>query len=413
MLTAKQKTDLRKLLGPLIQEALKDGLAPAIQSEIVKMQDGGNRPGPGSYTQRILNGHDDRGRGRRQEMPESARVFARLGLCALMGAGDKGSELEMARTLDIESYYKSAQSAGSAEGGGLLLIDEMANDVIELLQPFSVVRQIGARLVSIPRGALRTPKITSGVASAYVAEGAKIPSSQMKFGQISLSAKKLASLVVLTNELGQFAGDIDQILLDDMLSSIGKTEDIAFLFGTGTENEPRGITEWAVSANVFNATQSGGTATLTEVQADLQKVERLLLSADVPMRSPVWIMSPRSRLFLRDLRDTQDRGVFGDEMRQSRTINGVPYFTTNNVPNDLGGGTNESKVILVDASEVVIGDVPQISVDRSNDATVKIDGVDTNLFEHDMSAIRLRMWNDLILRHDVSAAVIEAVKWGA
>ena len=152
---------------------------------------------------------------------------------------------------------------------------------------------------------------------------------------------------------------------------------------------------------------------MTEVQADLQKVERLLLSADVPMRTPTWIMSPRSRLFLRDLRDTQDRGVFGDEMRQSRTINGIPYFTTNNVPNDLGSGTNESKVILVDASEIVIGDVPQVSVDRSKDATVKIDGVDTNLFEHDMSAIRLRMWNDLILRHDVSAAVIEAVKWGA
>jgi HK97 family phage major capsid protein len=314
--------------------------------------------------------------------------------------------------LDIESHYKDAQSAGSAEGGGLLIIDDVAGDVIELLKPFSVVRQIGARSVSIPRGSLRTPKITSGVSSGYVAEGAAIPSSQMKFGQISLSAKKLASLVVLTNELGQFANDIDAILLDDMLASIGTTEDVAFLFGSGTENEPRGIVTWAVDDNVFNATQAGAKATLSEVQADLAKVENLLLSADVPMREPVWIMSPRSRLFLRDLRDTQDRGVFGDEMRQSRTINGMPYFPSNNVPNDLGGG-DESKVILVDASEVVIGDVPQVSVDRSKDATVKIDGTDTNLFEHDMSAIRLRMWNDLILRHDVSAAVLEAVKWGA
>ena len=407
MLTAKQKADLHKLFVPLVQASLKEGLAPAIREEIRKMTDDGHNP---SYTRRILDGHSQPRPG---EMSEAARVFARLGLCALMGSGDHGSELEMARTLDIESYYKSAQSAGSAAGGGLLIIDEMANDVIELLQPFSVVRQIGARLVAIPRGALRTPKITSGVASAYVAEGAKIPSSRMKVGQISLSAKKLASLVVLTNELGQFAGDIDQILLDDMLASIGKTEDKAFLFGLGVENEPRGIVDWAIDANVFDATQAGAKATLTEVQADLQKVEQLLLSADVPMRTPVWIMSPRSRLFLRDLRDTQDRGVFGDEMRQSKTINGISYFTTNNVPNNLGGGTNESKVILVDASEVVIGDVPQVSVDRSKDATVTIDGAETNLFERDMSAIRLRMWNDLILRHDVSAAVLEAVKWGA
>ena len=100
-------------------------------------------------------------------------------------------------------------------------------------------------------------------------------------------------------------------------------------------------------------------------------------------------------------------------MRESRTINGIPFFTTNNIPNDLGGGSNESKVILVDASEVIIGDVPQVSIDRTNAATVKIDGVDTHLFERDMAAIRLRQWNDLILRHDVAAAIIEAVKWGS
>lgn len=410
MLTAKQKADLRKLLGPLIQEALKAGLAPAIQSEIQRMQVGGRNP---SYTQQILNGHDGRGRRRQQEMPEAARVFARLGLCALMGGGDRGSELEMSRTLDIESHYKAAQSAGSAEGGGLLILDEMAADVIELLRPFSVVRQIGPRFVPIPRGALRTPKITSGVSSAYVGEGKAIPSSQMKVGQISLQARKLATLVVLTSELGVFAIDVDAILLDDMLASIGQTEDQAFLFGNGTENEPRGITDWAVDTNVFNATQAGAAATLSEVRGDLRQAEDLLLSADVPMRSPVWIMSPRSRLFLRDLRDTQDKGVFGDEMRQSRTVNGIPFFQTNNIPNNLGGGSDESKVILVDASEVVIGDVPQVSVDRTNAATVKIDGVDTHLFERDMAAIRLRQWNDLILRHDVSAAVIEAVRWGA
>ena len=412
MLTAKQKADLRRLLVPLIESSLKAGLGPAIRSEIGRMRDEG--PGPGSYTQTILsNRHDDRVRGRQQEMPEAARVFARLGLCALTGGGDQTRELEMARTLDIESHYKAAQSAGSAEGGGLLILDEMAADVIELLSPFSVVRQIGPRLVPIPRGTLRTPKITSGVSSAYVGEGKSIPSSQMKVGAISLVAHKLATLVVLTSELGKFAVDVDAILLDDMLASIGTAEDKAFLFGSGTESEPRGITDWAIDANVFNATQAGGSATLTEVQADLRKAEELLLSADVPMRSPVWIMSPRSRLFLRDLRDTEDRGVFGTEMRQSGTINGRRFFETNNIPNNLGGGSNESKVILVDATEVVIGDVPQVSVDRTSSATVKIDGVDTNLFERDMSAIRLRLWNDLILRHDVSAAIIEAIRWGA
>ena len=118
-------------------------------------------------------------------MSEAARVFARLGLVAGLSAGDPSQEMSLAKTLDIEAQYKAAQSAGSAEGGGLLLLDDMASEIIELLQPYSVVRQIGPRLITIPRGAMRTPKVTSGVSSAYVAEGAAIPSSQIKVGQIT------------------------------------------------------------------------------------------------------------------------------------------------------------------------------------------------------------------------------------
>ncbi len=401
-----QRAQLRKILQPMIQ----NGLQSAVEEEVEKLA---REASPTSYVSQVFSGRGGHVGKQRQELPEAARVFARLGLLAGLSSGDHSQEIELARTLDVESFYKQAQSAGSAEGGGLLIIDDMASEIIELLRPFSVVRRIGARSVGIPRGTLRTPKITAGVSSAYVAEGKAIPSSKIKVGQISLQARKLATLVAFTNELRTFAGDVDSILLDDMLASIGQTEDVAFLFGSGSENEPKGITNWTIAANKFDAAQAGGTATLTEVQGDLRKSEELLLSADVPMRNPVWLMSPRSRLFLRDLRDTQDKGVFGDEMRESRTINGIPFFQTNNIANNLGGGADESLVILVDASEVVIGDVEALGIDRSDSAVIKIDGTDTSLFESDMSAVRLRMWNDLILRHDVSAAVLEAVKWGA
>ena len=418
MLTAKQKVDLRKLLGPLLHEALEEGLAPAIQEEIGKMSRMPEMPdGSGrlhSYTDQILSGRGDgHVRGRRHELSEAAKVFARLGLVAGLSSGNQSQEMELARVLDVESQYKAAQSAGSAESGGLLIVDDLADEIIGLLRPFSVVRQINPRLVGIPRGTLRTPKITSGVSSGYVGEGKAIPAGKITVGQISLVARKLATLVVFTNELRTFAGDIDSILLDDMLASIGTTEDLAFLFGSGTENEPRGITNWVTIDNVFDATQAGAKATLTEVQDDLRAAEELLLSADVPMLNPVWLMSPRSRLFLRDLRDTQDEGVFGNEMRQSGTINGRRFFETNNIPNNLGSGTDESLVILVEPSEIIIGDVEMLGIDRSDSATVLLDGVATSLFESDMSAIRVRQFNDLVMRHDVSASIIEVVKWGA
>ena len=294
----------------------------------------------------------------------------------------------------------------------------MADDLIALLRPFSVCRRIGAIEVPIPKGTMRTPRIDVGVSSGYVGEGEAIPTSELKTGSVILIARKLATLVVLSNELSTFTADggafnADQIIVNDMLASMGQTEDIAFLFGSGSEAEPLGITLQIAAAHSFDVTQAGADATLLEVRADLRKAEELMLSADVPMQKPTWIMSPSSRLYLRDLRDTQDKGVFGDEMRQTRTINGLPFQQTNNIANNLGGGSNESSVILVDAAQVMIGDVNQVSVDRSSQATVKIDGADVNLFETDRSAIRVRQWNDIRLRHDVSAVLVEAVKWGA
>ncbi len=159
-----QREKLRNLIEPLIQ----NGLQAAVEEEVGKLA---REVSPTSYTAQILNSRDSHNRGQRRALPEAARVFARLGLVAGLSSGDHSQEIELARTLDVESFYKQAQSAGSAEGGGLLIIDDMAGDIIELLRPFSVVRQIGARSVGIPRGTLRTPRITAGVSSAYVGEG--------------------------------------------------------------------------------------------------------------------------------------------------------------------------------------------------------------------------------------------------
>lgn len=90
-----------------------------------------------------------------------------------------------------------------------------------------------------------------------------------------------------------------------------------------------------------------------------------------------------------------------------------PFFESNNIPNNLGGGSNESLIIVCDASEVLVGDVNGVQIDRSTEARVKVNGVDTSLFETDRFAIRVRRWNDLRLKHDVSAAVLEKVTWGS
>ncbi|HUF72685.1 MAG TPA: phage major capsid protein [Gammaproteobacteria bacterium] len=410
-LTKRQREQLLAIMRPLITDTVQSAVSREIEQQHRSAESTG-------YLGKILGARDPGQQVRSKELPYAARVFARLGLIQAASQGDRSTAFELAQTLDVSDEYKKAMSAGSAEGGGLLIADDMADDLIELLRPFSVMRRIGAIEVPIPKGTKRTPRIDTGTVSGYVGEGEAIPTSDMKTGAVVLVARKCATLVVFSNELSTFTLDervfnADQIIVNDMLAAMGQAEDVAFLLGSGSEAEPLGIVLQTAPANKFDATQAGASATLTEVQGDLRKAEQALLSANVPMLRPVWIMSPRSRLFLRDIRDTDDRGVFGAEMAASKTINGIPYFETNNVPNNLGSGDDESFIILVDAAQVMLGDVQQVSVDRSNQATVKIDGVDTNLFSTDRSAIRVRQFNDIRLRHSVGAAVIEAVKWGA
>lgn len=407
-LTQRQREQVLAILKPLIDEEIKNWTGPQIKEELRRLV----ATQPGSYTERILAG----GRSpRKSELPPAARVFARLGLIQAASQGDRSTALDLARALDVEGEYKSALSAGSAEGGGLLLVDDPADEVIELLRPMSVMRQIGARTVPIPRGMKSTPRIDVGVTSGYVAEGEAIPTSELKTGAVILTAKKLATLVVFTNELLQFgtgvdlAVNVDQIVLDDMLASIGETEDTKFLFGSGSQAEPLGVTNQVAAANKFDA---NATVNVANVVEDLSKAITVLRTANVKFRRPAWIFSGRTEVFLQTLLNANGQFVFRQEVENGKLLR-WPFFATENIPNDLGAGSDESLIILVDASEVMLGDVSQVSVDRSAQATVKIDGQDVNLFETDRSAIRVRTWNDLRLRHDVGAAVIEKVKWGA
>lgn len=409
-LSKHQLGELRSMIQPIIDETIADSVREAIEQAIK----GEMRSGPASYIDKVLGQHISAGARRAKELPHAAKVFARLGLIAATYQGDRALALDMAKVLDIEGEYKSAMSAGSGVGGGFLLADDMADDIIELLRPYSVMRRIGAIEVPIPRGTMRTPRIDVGVSSGYVAEGRAIPASALKTGQVVLVGRKLATLVVLSNELSTFSADVgvfnaDQVILNDMLASMGQVEDDKFLRGSGAQAEPLGIVNQVASTNKFNA---NATINVANVVADLGKAITKLRTANVKFVRPVWIFSGRTEVFLQTLLDSNNNFVFRSEIENGRLLR-WPFHSTENIPSNLGAGTDESLIILADASEIMLGDVNGISVDRSDSATVKIDGVDTNLFETDRRAIRVRRWNDIQLRHEVGIAVIEQVKWGA
>lgn len=293
--------------------------------------------------------------------------------------------------------------------GGALVQESYAREVIELLRARSVIRKLSPVVVQLVNGNFTMPKLTGGARATYVGEAKQITKTQETVGQLKLSEKKLAALVPVSNDLLMNASpDASLLVRDDLIAAMATKEDAAFLRDDGTEFTPKGIRHWAVAANV---SASNGT-TLAQVRQDIRELIQALQGANVRMLRPAWIMAPRAKNFMMwDLVTANDTLPFHDELAQGR-LNGWPVGVTNNVPTNLGAGT-DSELYLVDMADVVIGDAMTLQIALSQEASYT-DGSNTrHAFERDETVVRAISKHDIGMRHDESIAVKTGLGYGA
>ena len=401
--------EIREMVKQAVSDALKD--VPVLQ-----------KPPTRRWLQPLFDGD--------VEVPKSSDVLVRgidtrgLALARYVRAlaaakGDPSGAAALVKSWldktksELDEYISKALSETSFEGGGALVPDQFVADLIPLLRDRAVVRAMGATVLPMNSGSMTLPRQTAGATAYYVGELQNVMPSQPAFGQIQLSAKKLRALVPVSNDLLRDAAlNADMIVRDDMVTVMALREDLAFLRGDGTQNQPRGIRYSVNSGHVFARTKAGATVTLDEVTADLARCVRLLEEASIPMIRPGWIMTPRTKWFLMTLRDGNGNLVFAPEMRQG-TLMGFPFRATSQIPNTLGAGTNESEIYFGDFAQFVIGENTQLLIDvwpggAYFDGTQVVSGIST-----DQTVIAATARHDCALRHDKAFAIITAVDWGA
>jgi HK97 family phage major capsid protein len=327
--------------------------------------------------------------------------------------GDNVKAAQLAKKWGNE-VVAAALSESVFEEGGAVVYPEFANELVELLYAATVVRSLGATSVPMSNGTFSIPFMASGSTASYVGENKNIGVTAPSLGMLTLTAKKLAAIVPISNDLlrdNSIAAD--RFVLNDLVMQMSLREDLAFIRGDGTQNTPKGLRYWADSTHVFAATQAGSAATLAEVTSDTAKMVRLLEEANLPMRKVGWIMTPRVKWFLMSLLSTTGNFVFRDEMLRG-TFMTFPYKTTTQVPNNLGTGSNESELYLADFNEVLIGENMNISVDVSNGAAY-YDGTSVvSGFSADQTVARTIARHDLgCRRKGLEVAVLTTCKWGA
>lgn len=313
---------------------------------------------------------------------------------------------------DLAEMAVKAMSATNAAAGGFLVPVQFSNEVIEFLRARTVVRKTngGPRIMPMPNGTMKLPKVTGGTQAAYVGEVQNMAKTEAQTGQVTLTFKKLAALVPFSNDLLRYSSpQADAIIRDDVVRAIMVKEDATFLRSQGTAGQPTGFRFLAPSANVLAATAG---QTLANVISDLGKLIVQLLNNNVPLTRPAWYFAPRTWNFLMTVQNSNGFYVFREEMMKGQ-LWGWPFGFTTSVPINLTdqGGTTESEVYLVDLDDAVIGEAANLIIDVSNEAAYH-DGANViSAFSQDTTVLRAIEEHDFAMRRQESVALLNGVTW--
>lgn len=424
-LTKQELIDMiKEQVAPLIKDTVGKDIADMVRENIETQLAPLRKGAKGGIVERMFSGNEEK----EVEAPAGTNFAKCLRATAAAKMAGYGSEkaIEILRGWGdgkLADKWAEAREKALASNdptsGGFLVPTQFSSDVIGLLRPAAVVRGLGATTIPMPNGTVKVPKVTQGASASYIGENSNAPKSEERFGQITLSFKKLACLVPISNDLIRYSSPAaDAIVRDDVVRAMAQREDYAFLRDDGTSGTPKGLKNWINAANKFNA---NATVNLANVTLDLGKAVQALMAANIPMivqqqqnqgvdARPGWIFSPRVYRYLTTLQTANGVYAFRDEMLRG-TLWGWPYRVTTQVPETLGTGAS-TEIYFGAFAHAVIGEALGLQVDASMEAAYHDGSNVVAAFSQDQTVIRVIQEHDFALRYDKAFCLIEAVNWG-
>ena len=222
---------------------------------------------------------------------------------------------------------QNALQIGTDSEGGYLVPDEFERTLIESLQEENIFRSM-AKVITTSSGDRKIPVVATKGTAFWVDEEGAIPESDDSFGQVSIGAYKLATMIKVSEELlNDNVFNLESYIAKEFARRIGSKEEEAFFIGDGT-GKPTGI---------FNATggaQLGVTAaSATAITVD--EVMDLFYSLRSPYRkNAIFVMNDSTVKAIRKLKDGNGQYIWQPSIQagQPDTILNRPVKTSAYVP---------------------------------------------------------------------------------
>jgi Phage capsid family len=220
-------------------------------------------------------------------------------------------------------------------------------------------------------------------------------------------------MVPVSNDLIRRAPfGVEEIVRDDLVQTVARREDLAFLRGDGSNKSPVGFRTLVLPVNLLTIPAKGPNPgdDLDAVVQALAALKLALVSGLSRMLRPHWFMSATLTEYIATRRDSVGGFYYKDEIA-SGMLSGIPFANSQLIPTNLGAG-NGSEIYLVDMADAVIADTMDVQVDASDVAAYYgTDGRVVSSFQRDQSLLRVICEHDFNMRHLQSLAIGITSDW--
>ena len=201
---------------------------------------------------------------------------------------------------------------GTDTEGGYLVPDEYERTLVEALEEQNIFRPL-AHVVHTTSGDRKIPVVASKGTASWIDENGAYPESDDTFGQVSIGAYKLATMIKVSEELlNDSVFDMPSYIAREFARRIGAAEEEAFFIGDGV-GKPTGILAATGGAEVGVTAASG-----TKITAD--EIIDLFHSLRSPYRkNAVFLMNDSTVKEIRKLKNNN-----GDYLWQPSLTAGTP-----------------------------------------------------------------------------------------
>ena len=227
---------------------------------------------------------------------------------------------------------RNALQVGTDTEGGYLVPDEFEHTLVTALEEENLFRSI-ARIIQTASGDRKIPISTSKGEAAWIDEEGTYPESDDSFGQVTISAYKLGTIIKVSEELiNDSVFDIESYIATEFARRIGAKEEAAFFTGDGS-GKPLGILAASGGAQIgVNA------ASATALHAD--EVIDLYYALRSPYRkNAVWVTNDATVKALRKLKDGNGQYIWQPSLTAGTpdTILSCPVKTSAYMPEIASG----------------------------------------------------------------------------